>query len=630
MSTGATCSIGSCGVILISNFGGATTASTLKRLFVDFGNVMECNVIVPGAEERDGYALLKLDSVQAADRAQAVSGCLVDGRVITVESLPVCTLPKTDNAPSTSLYVKGLATTMTSGTLKTLFSVFGPVDRAEVAYRINKRKKKYVPAGWGIVKFVQKMDACVAMTALQFKEINHQLLHIKFDESNGTALDTITIQAQSRGHSTSSDHTTLSAPDTCSTDAQSLYRMPGAMPSPIRFQPSSGLPVLRELRGGMSPLITSARPPLAQPELAPPLFPYQERPTPAHMASPLPLGHASIPYLVPGIGLVPPPPPPRQLTHSLRTSQPPRPTSGSPRRLSLDQAGMRLAPAAAHPSNVSVQSSEGSIAASDYYSQITADDLASSGGTPFSTPASSDAGGSRAHTPMPPSPLAAPMSLGLAHGQAKPLGGTTSTPHDGSGKRATASPLASPPGSMAGMLEATRVSGAGMGDAPMPQYLATSDSLSARTSPLHSPPPPLAAFAQPPAAVLSGAPPRSFTASVVGVVADSSSPLGAATGVHSVVEMDTNEMSSAEAAMDGQAMVKSPGARSGKRGTGWVWALVRLIFAVLAVLGIRKSWMRNTVLHLMDCIIAVVVVLESTIGVVGGVARTIRSEIAAI
>ncbi|KAF9517413.1 hypothetical protein BS47DRAFT_1291031 [Hydnum rufescens UP504] len=121
-----------------------TTDETLRQYFSQFGKIDACTIMRDAAGRSRGFAFLTFED-PAAVNAVMVREHFLDGKVID----PKRAIPRLEHHRTQKIFVGGLASTVTTDSMRQFFSQYGKVVDATVMVDRDSSRSK----GFGFVTF---------------------------------------------------------------------------------------------------------------------------------------------------------------------------------------------------------------------------------------------------------------------------------------------------------------------------------------------------------------------------------------------------------------------------------------------------------------------------------------------
>ncbi|KAH7339914.1 hypothetical protein B0J17DRAFT_570180 [Rhizoctonia solani] len=133
-----------CRKMFVGGLNWDTTDESLRSYFSQFGKVDACTIMRDASGRSRGFAFLTFED-PAAVNAVMVREHFLDGKIID----PKRAIPRTEHARTQKLFVGGLASTVTSESMRNFFAQYGKVIDANVMVDRDSSRSK----GFGFVTF---------------------------------------------------------------------------------------------------------------------------------------------------------------------------------------------------------------------------------------------------------------------------------------------------------------------------------------------------------------------------------------------------------------------------------------------------------------------------------------------
>ncbi|KDN45532.1 hypothetical protein RSAG8_04856, partial [Rhizoctonia solani AG-8 WAC10335] len=164
------------GKMFVGGLNWDTTDESLRSYFSQFGKVDACTIMRDASGRSRGFAFLTFED-PAAVNAVMVREHFLDGKIID----PKRAIPRTEHARTQKLFVGGLASTVTSESMRDFFSQYGKVIDANVMVDRDSSRSK----GFGFVTF-EDQEGVDKLLQLGPLELDGKLMDIKLAQPRGT------------------------------------------------------------------------------------------------------------------------------------------------------------------------------------------------------------------------------------------------------------------------------------------------------------------------------------------------------------------------------------------------------------------------------------------------------------
>ncbi|EUC66953.1 RNA recognition motif 1 in RNA-binding protein musashi-like musashi protein [Rhizoctonia solani AG-3 Rhs1AP] len=164
------------GKMFVGGLNWDTTDESLRSYFSQFGKVDACTIMRDASGRSRGFAFLTFED-PAAVNAVMVREHFLDGKIID----PKRAIPRTEHARTQKLFVGGLASTVTSESMRDFFAQYGKVIDANVMVDRDSSRSK----GFGFVTF-EDQEGVDKLLQLGPLELDGKLMDIKLAQPRGT------------------------------------------------------------------------------------------------------------------------------------------------------------------------------------------------------------------------------------------------------------------------------------------------------------------------------------------------------------------------------------------------------------------------------------------------------------
>ncbi|CEL60618.1 putative RNA-binding protein C660,15 OS=Schizosaccharomyces pombe (strain 972 / ATCC 24843) GN=SPBC660.15 PE=4 SV=1 [Rhizoctonia solani AG-1 IB] len=164
------------GKMFVGGLNWDTTDESLRSYFSQFGKVDACTIMRDASGRSRGFAFLTFED-PAAVNAVMVREHFLDGKIID----PKRAIPRTEHARTQKLFVGGLASTVTSESMRGFFAQYGKVIDANVMVDRDSSRSK----GFGFVTF-EDQEGVDKLLQLGPLELDGKLMDIKLAQPRGT------------------------------------------------------------------------------------------------------------------------------------------------------------------------------------------------------------------------------------------------------------------------------------------------------------------------------------------------------------------------------------------------------------------------------------------------------------
>lgn len=164
------------GNVFVKNLDDSIDNGALKDMFLEFGNILSCKVVMSEDGKSKGYGFVQFDSEESANTAiEKLNNSTISGKQIYVGKFVKKSdriLPNPD-AKYTNLYMKNLDLDLTEELLREKFSGFGKILSLVIATDNNGASK-----GFGFVNYEKPDDARRAMEAMNGLQLGSKVMYV--------------------------------------------------------------------------------------------------------------------------------------------------------------------------------------------------------------------------------------------------------------------------------------------------------------------------------------------------------------------------------------------------------------------------------------------------------------------